>query len=365
MVVDNASVFGGVLNWNVGTLTLVQTTVGNNIGGGLDNTGALTVIDSTISENENTTGDGGGIYNVGSLTLTNSTVSSNAASVGSGGGIYNQGMVSLTNTTITGNAALGPGGGISIVTGSVQMMGSIVAGNVSSHWELPLKPDCFTNPGLGTFKSLGYNVIGNSSGCTFTPATGDLVNVDPVLSSLAYNGGLTQTHALLPGSPAIDAVPDGHCTDAAGVPLTTDQRGVARPQGQACDIGAFELEVIQVVTIDIKPGSDPNSINCSSENVVIAVAVLTTEDLDATTVDHTTVAFEGASETDVDKKTGEPRRHEEDVDGDGDIDLVFHFRLGDTDLTCTSTEGALTGETFDGLAIEGTDAIRMIDRGGG
>jgi len=63
----------------------------------------------------------------------------------------------------------------------------------------------------------------------------------------------------------------------------------------------------------------------------------------------------------VDKKSGEPRRHEEDVDGDGDMDLVFHFRLGDTDLTCDSTEGTLTGETFDGLVIEGSDAVRMID----
>lgn len=119
------------------------------------------------------------------------------------------------------------------------------------------------------------------------------------------------------------------------------------------------------VEVDIKPGSFPNSINCHNENGVIPVAILTTEDFDATTVDHTTVTFEGASETHVDRKSGQPRRHEKDVDGDGDIDLVFHFRLGGTDLTCDSTEAALTGETFDGQAIEGTDAVRMIDRGGG
>ena len=119
------------------------------------------------------------------------------------------------------------------------------------------------------------------------------------------------------------------------------------------------------VTIDIKPGSDPNSINCNNEKESIAVAILTTDDFDATTVDHTTVAFEGASETHVDKKTGVARRHEEDVDGDGDTDLVFHFRLGETDLTCDSVEGTLEGETFDGQAIRGTDAVRMIDEGGG
>jgi hypothetical protein len=119
--------------------------------------------------------------------------------------------------------------------------------------------------------------------------------------------------------------------------------------------------VPQEVSIDIKPGDDPNSIMCYNEKVVIAVAILTSPDFDATTVDHTTVTFEGASEIHVDKKSGAPHRHEEDVDGDGDTDLVFHFRLGDTDLACDSTEGTLIGETFDdGQVIAGTDAVRMI-----
>lgn len=117
--------------------------------------------------------------------------------------------------------------------------------------------------------------------------------------------------------------------------------------------------VIQVI-IDIKPGSDPNSINCNGEKAVIPVAILTTDDFDATTVDHATVTFEEASEAHVNRRTGEPRPHKEDVDGDGDTDLVFHFRLGDTSLTCGSTEGTLTGVTFDGHGIEGTDAVRMV-----
>jgi hypothetical protein len=115
------------------------------------------------------------------------------------------------------------------------------------------------------------------------------------------------------------------------------------------------------VQIDIKPGSDPNTINCTNEKGVIPVTILTTPDFDAATVDHTTVTLEGASETHIDKKTGLPRRHEEDVDGDGDTDLVFHFRYGDTGLDCASTEGTLSGETFDGQAIEGIDAVRMIE----
>ena len=116
------------------------------------------------------------------------------------------------------------------------------------------------------------------------------------------------------------------------------------------------------VNIDIKPGSFPNSINCKNQNEVIAVAVLTAEEFDALTVDHTTVSFEGASETHVDKKTGNPVRHIEDVDHDGDLDIVFHFRLGDTDLSCNSTLGILVGNTYDGIPIEGTDSVRMVKR---
>lgn len=115
------------------------------------------------------------------------------------------------------------------------------------------------------------------------------------------------------------------------------------------------------VALDIKPGSDPNSINCDISKGVVSAAVLTTETFDALTVDDTTVTFEGAAESHVNRRTGEPIRHEEDVDDDGDLDLVLHFRLGDTDLTCDSTEGTLIGETFDGVTVEGTDSVRMLD----
>ena len=90
------------------------------------------------------------------------------------------------------------------------------------------------------------------------------------------------------------------------------------------------------------------------------VPVLVTYNTDAT-MDHTPVRFEGASETHEDKKTGQPHHHEEDVDGDGDIDLVLHCPLSDTNLMCSSLEGTLLGETFAGGAIFGSGTIRMSD----
>lgn len=115
--------------------------------------------------------------------------------------------------------------------------------------------------------------------------------------------------------------------------------------------------------IDIKPGSEPNAINCTNENAVIPVAVLTTEVFDASMVDHTTVSLNGAGELHTRRNTSEPRRHEEDVDGDGDMDLVFHFRLGETTLSCSATEATLTGVTTAGRSFYGTDMVHMIERG--
>ena len=124
------------------------------------------------------------------------------------------------------------------------------------------------------------------------------------------------------------------------------------------------LEVL-TLDIDIKPGSDPNTVNCNNPKEVITVAILSTEDFDATSVDHDTVNFEGAEETHINKKIGQPRRHEEDADGDGKSDLLLHFRLGDSNLTCASTEAALSGLTFEGQPVQGAGDIRMVVGRGG
>ena len=115
----------------------------------------------------------------------------------------------------------------------------------------------------------------------------------------------------------------------------------------------YELVIKRIVmhiTIDIKPGSDPNSINLKSRGVT-PVAVLTTEDFDASTVDPVTLQFAGAS----------PLRWAlEDVDADGDLDLILHFKTQELALTKDSTDATLTGETFDWVLIEGTDSVRIV-----
>ncbi|MFW9833160.1 MAG: hypothetical protein ACFFEK_04140 [Candidatus Thorarchaeota archaeon] len=108
--------------------------------------------------------------------------------------------------------------------------------------------------------------------------------------------------------------------------------------------------LIQIVEIDIKPGSLPNSINLKSKGKV-PVAILTTDDFDASTVDPSTVLFAGASPL---------RWHMEDVDCDGDLDLVFHFKTQELTLTHSSTDATLTGATFEFGPIQGTDSVRIV-----
>jgi hypothetical protein len=112
--------------------------------------------------------------------------------------------------------------------------------------------------------------------------------------------------------------------------------------------------VVVPVAIDIKPGSFPNSINPRSKGVIPA-AILTTDTFDATTVDPTTVRF-GPTGTEA----ASVQSALEDVDGDGDTDMILHFKTQDTGIVCGDTSASLTGETFGGQAIEGSDSIKTV-----
>ena len=108
------------------------------------------------------------------------------------------------------------------------------------------------------------------------------------------------------------------------------------------------------IAIDIKPGTFPNNINPRAKGV-IPVAILTTDTFDATTIDPTTVRF-GSNGTEA----APVQSSLEDVDGDGDTDMILHFKTQDTGIVCGDTSASLTGETFGGQAIEGSDSVKTV-----
>jgi len=354
MITDNEAAFaGGDVMIYYGTLTVDASTFSSDsasIGGGIATYAAtVAVSNSTFASNFAThsqvaDGSGAGIYAEDSqLTVSNSTFATNDAD-GSGGAIAgDNSTLTLINCTLFRNSATNGNALERSGSGSMTLKNTIVANTVSG-------ANC-----SGTMTDGGGNLSYPDTSC---PG----INHNPLLQNLNDNGGPTFTMLLSRGSPAIDAANDATC---AAAPINNlDQRGVKRPQGAHCDIGAVEQMPYSAPypqAIDIKPGSGPNRINCRNENQVIAVAILSTPDFDATRVNPATVSFEGATETHVNKKTGESVRHEEDVDGDGDRALVFHFRLGSTRLTCASTEGPPVGETFEGQGITGTDSVWMFN----
>ena len=274
----------GIRNAPGGTADIRDSVISNNStsedGGGVVSSGLLTITNSTISDNY-ADDDGGGISSFNSLTITGSTVSGNS-SAGSGGGISHTSLEPLTilSSTISGNNSSLQGGGISVTTaefrietttisgnhakeagggmrtgatvgpGSKEIVNSTVTGNTSDIggsgiynivYDITISSTIVAhNPngnclnavgGGGLITSIGYN-LNDDDTCSFTEPT-DIVNTPANLGSLADNGGQTLTHLPQAGSPAIDNGP-ATCT-------SPDQRGVARPQGTACDIGAVEV----------------------------------------------------------------------------------------------------------------------------
>jgi len=262
---------GGILN--NGSLTLDHAVVtGNRVataagdywkgGGGIYTGGGSTLhlVDSAVTGN-NSGWSGGGVYAFfnSTTTIERSTISGNI-SADVGGGLRTLSNVDITNSTISGNTATGWYGGALFVTdGIVNLTHVTIAGNTSpssapadvfvgtfgaGSATLTLKnslvdsaqTNCFYAPwgaGVVTLAADHYNVFTDAT--CFTGGT-DVVVGNTGIGSLGDQGGPTQTHALLPGSPAIDTVPLAACS------LSEDQRGISRPQGTQCDAGSFELE---------------------------------------------------------------------------------------------------------------------------
>lgn len=261
----NATIQNSIFTQNTGTYAIVSINTGTNTlnvincsivgnAGGINGNnqvtfgGRLNIIRSTISGNTGT--DGGGVRFDGDVAnIVNSTISGNMSP--NGGGLYAiRGSFNITNTTITNNNATGPlspsgGGGVSIFMSGVFPRNTIIAGNISAAGT----PDInFQNSMAGVLNSNGTNLFGNITntgqhalGCGATNICGQPARVAP----LGNYGGLIQTHALLPDSPAINA--GNNCVVTAGgcgagdpsVAIATDQRGFTR-RGNV-DIGAFEF----------------------------------------------------------------------------------------------------------------------------
>lgn len=228
--------------------TIVDTTISGNStpgdGGGLAYIVAggdpIHIVGSTISGNQ--AFRGGGIF-AGSLIAINSTISGNFSSSDGAGFYHVGGTAGLYNATVAFNQANSDssgsavGGGIASQSGTFDIADSIIADNeliVAGPVPLLDFDEC-----AGTITSLGNNILTNVKAihCTIN---GSYAATEPLLAALAFNGGPTRTHALQPGSPAIDAGNNAGCVDDLGEPIVTDQRGIARPYGQYCDIGAFE-----------------------------------------------------------------------------------------------------------------------------
>ena len=230
---NSASGRGGGIS-NEGTATITASTISGNSsanrGGGFftDYGSSATIADSTISGNSalspGGSGGGGGVWNSSSIKITNSTISGNMA--GGGGGIFNVGTATIANSTISGNSAA-PNAPLAggIINQNMMTLNDTIVANSSSGGDIG---------NSGTLNG-AHNLVEDGS-----DGLADTITGDPLLGPLVDNGGPTLTHALLPGSPAIDAG-DPSFTP----PPDYDQRGAGFPRVESgrVDIGAFELDL--------------------------------------------------------------------------------------------------------------------------
>ena len=356
---DGGAGGGGIYNSSFGTLTMTGSGLSGNragFGGGLLSNGVLSVEDSTIYSNAATSGGGVGIGS-GIAVLERTSVEGNSASSDGGGVNYFGGSGSppvLRNTTIFGNGAGGSGGGLAntgyfgsmtlenttIAANRAAVSGSGVA-NTGYSGRVTLKSTIVAAPAegpncTGPISDGGYNVDDGTS-CGFSALNNSLPSTNPLLDPQGsrHNGGPTPTVALQPGSPAIDTIPSG--VNGCGTTLLTDQRGVARPQGLRCDMGAFEAVI--------------------SDSAPPVIAVPTDITVDATGPGGAVVSYAVSAEDDI----------------DGIVPVTCAppsgstFPIGDTTVTCTATDAAGNSASASftvqvkGAPEQVTDLIVLVD----
>jgi predicted outer membrane repeat protein len=236
---NSAQEGGGMMNFEYSSPDLTNVTFRDNTavfsGGGMVNHQQSNPNLTNVTFNNNSARNGGGMVNQisSSPTLQNVTFNNNSALV-DGGGMANSDTNSspiLTNVTLSNNSASGQGGAIANA-GNPVIRNSILWGNTGG--------EIFN-------MDIGVAIVSNSIVQGGYPGTGNL-DADPLLGPLQDNGGFTQTMALLSGSPAIDAGNDASCP-------ATDQRGIMRPHGAHCDIGAYEASVPSAATLVLPNGN--------------------------------------------------------------------------------------------------------------
>lgn len=272
---NDSTAKGGAISSPAGLARVITSTISDNsvavngTGGGIFNFAKLTVYRSTISGNHahGFGANGGAIanYSQGNLSVDDSTLSDNTAGETSaeGGAIVNFGKGTITDATIASNRAIGPGatGGGIIDHSPLTVTATIVADNNGDN--------C-----AGKVHDGGFN-LENGTSCGFEKHA---VNAQPLLKPLADYGGPTETRALKPGSPAIDRVPARNLACGG----TVDQRGVQRPQGQRCDIGAFEFAIPRITISSPRNGAQykkgshlPAAYRCEEGGITSPIASCT------------------------------------------------------------------------------------------
>lgn len=264
---------GGILS--AGTLTLRDSMVSGNeaegysfpclaacgggtvyepgMGGGIDSTGPLRIINSTVSGNTAQSGAGAGAYGAGiysssKLIAVNSTIAGNAGLGGSGaglgGGIFQAGgTLKLANVTLVRNTVDGTAGSTTSKGGNLYLWGSIHS-SVKNSLIAMGAAGAGNNCAGGTLTSAGYNLTDQDNCGLAKPS--DVHSANAGIRTLSYVGGQTDTVGLQSDSPAINGGNPHGCADASGRQIRTDERGVPRPQGARCDIGAFEFRTVTV-----------------------------------------------------------------------------------------------------------------------